>query len=105
MNEQQIALARHALGLPNNRKRSYRNHFVCGPGHTDYENWQQMVANQEAKRRIGSSLSGGDDVFWLTCKGALLALHAGEKLDPEDFFPSDVKDAAARLGMAQVAFK
>lgn len=81
----QIELARHALGLPNRNKKSYRNHFVCGPGHSDYDNWQAMTAAGMAKTRKGNALSGGDDWFWLTLEGAHNALRKGERLDLEDF--------------------
>lgn len=86
MSPEQIELARHALGLDGYRKKSYRNHFVTGPGSDDYTNWQAMVAAGYAKRRAGSALTGGDDLFWLTEAGARLALK-GETLDQEDFPP------------------
>ena len=85
MSPEQIELARHALGLPNNRRQSYRNNFVCGKGHPDYDNWQALVAAGLAKRRDGSTMSGGDDVFWLTKEGAKRALKKYETLCPEDF--------------------
>jgi hypothetical protein len=43
-----------------------------------------MVAQVEAARGTGSDLSG-DDVFWLTAKGARAALLPREKLAAEDF--------------------
>ena len=85
MDERQKELARHALGLPNTRKRSYRKHFVAGEGHDDYDTWIEMVAAGDAIRRRGSVLSGGDDIFLLTRVGAEKALDKGERLDPEDF--------------------
>lgn len=85
MTDEQIALARHALGLNGRCKMSYRNRFVAGPGHSDYDNWLAMVEAGEAIRRQGSELTGGDDWFRLTFKGALLALRPGETLDEEDF--------------------
>ena len=85
MEPSHIELARHALGLPNARRRSYRNHYVCGEGGADYLAWQEMVANEFARRKNGAPISGGDDIFWLTPKGAKLALQKGERLDPEDF--------------------
>lgn len=88
MSPEQRELARHALGLPNKRWRSYRNHFVTGPGSKDYDNWAAMVEAGEARRRPGSPLSGGDDIFWLTRAGAEAALDPRERLDPEDFAPS-----------------
>lgn len=78
-------LARHALGLPNKRKQSYRNHYVTGEGCADWELWNGMVAQGLATRRKGSQLTGGDDIFRLTSEGAKAALNKGERLDPEDF--------------------
>ena len=85
MKPEQIELARHALGLPNKGRRSYRNRFVTGPGSLDYLHWVQMVNDGHARRRSGSALTGGDDFFWLTAVGACEALLPGEKLDQEDF--------------------
>jgi hypothetical protein len=85
MTPEQIELARHALGLPNKRRQSYRNHFVAGEGHADYIAWCDMVEHGFARGKKGSPLTGGDPVFWLTPAGASLALRQRERLDPEDF--------------------
>lgn len=78
-------LARHALGLPNNRLRSYRNRFVTGGG-KDGSAWTGMVAAGLAEVRAGKSLPfGGADLYWLTREGAMSALEPGETLCPEDF--------------------
>ncbi|QEX18535.1 hypothetical protein FRZ44_38420 [Hypericibacter terrae] len=87
MTPDQIELARHALGLTNGRRRSYRNHFVTGEGSHDYAAWQAMVAAGEATRTKGNAITGGDDLFRLTKIGAVAALKRGETLDPEDFPP------------------
>ena len=88
MSPRERELARHALGLPNKMRISYRNRFVAGPGHEDYNDWMQMVADGNAAVRIGSTLPyGGDSLFWLTEAGARQALNPREKLDPEDFTP------------------
>ena len=92
MTPEQIELARHALGLPNPVRRSYRNHFFTGPGTTDHPAWEAMVAAGLAKKRNGGSLSGGDDVFWLTKAAAVKAVKRGERLSSEDF-PPDPSDA------------
>lgn len=84
MTPAQIELARHALGLPNKRRQSYRNHYVVGPG-KDFDEWQAMVGEGNARTHSGSVLSGGDPIFWLTKAGATAALKSGERLDPEDF--------------------
>lgn len=81
----QIDLARHALGLDGRRKTSYRNHFVTGPGSSNYAPWIAMVEAGDAKRWPPSQITGGDDCFTLTLQGARAALRRGERLDPEDF--------------------
>ena len=85
MRDGPTALARHALGLVDGRKVSYRNHFVCGPGHQDFEEWERMVAIGDAAKFDRRKLFGGDYLFKLTFKGARSVLREGERLDPEDF--------------------
>lgn len=86
MNLEQVTLARHALGLDRNHATSYRNYFVCGAGHQDYDAWKQMVADGDAVRFDGAKLHfAGDDLFKLTRKGAEAVLRQGESLDSEDF--------------------
>ena len=86
MTKRQIDLARHALGLPNRNRRSYRNSFVAGPGHTDYDDWYAMSCKGWAVRHDGARLPfGGMDLFNLTPAGAQAALVARESLDQEDF--------------------
>lgn len=90
MTPAQIDLARHALGLPNSNRKTYRNRFVTGPGAgcTDHGEWMAMVEAGDAGRRDGKTLPfDGDDMFWLTPKGAKAALKRGEKLCAEDFPP------------------
>lgn len=84
MTPEQRDLARHALGLTH-QARSYRNHFVTGPGTSDHPVWMQMVEDGLAWRRPGSELTGGDDLFGMTLTGARAALDQGETLCPEDF--------------------
>jgi hypothetical protein len=86
MTPRQKELARHALGLPNNQRTSYRNRFVAGPGHSDYADWMAMVEAGLATRRDGKRIPfGGSDLFYLTEEGARLALEGRERLDREDF--------------------
>ena len=85
MTPKQIELARHALGLPNGRKTSYRNHFVTGKGSNDKKNWDAMLEAGMARVRRNVDLYDGDDYFRLTLAGAKAALAKGERLCPEDF--------------------
>jgi hypothetical protein len=84
MSPRQIELARHALGLPNERHQTYRNRFYASSGHRDFADWQAMV---EAGMAVQSEPRKGSGMrmFGLTRQGASAALHAGETLDPEDF--------------------
>lgn len=77
-------LARHALGLPNGHRKSYRNHYVIDGGPT-FEMWIQMVEAGDARQGRPSPITGGSEWFRLTRKGAEMALDPGERLCPEDF--------------------
>lgn len=94
MTPSQRELARHALGFPNRKNESYRNRFCAGPGHLDWENWQNMVANGYA-RRIDGPIWGGDSMFVLTLKGALLARDPKEHLSREETAAMREYDAVA----------
>lgn len=81
----QFDLARHALGLPNDRRRSYRNRFYAGSGHQAYADWEAMIASGAAR----AEEAGGTRMFWLTEQGARAALLPGEQLCHEDFPASE----------------
>lgn len=85
MTPRQIELARHALGLRQRTMVSHRNHFVAGPGHADYDEWEHMVIEGYARARSSSVLPAGDVLFHLTRAGAEAALLPGDVLDPEDW--------------------
>lgn len=88
MTPRQIELARHALGLPNSFRTSYRNRYMVPQGTADYRDWLQMVAEGNATRpkdHAAKKWPTGDRMFYLTKAGAELALEPGEKLDREDF--------------------
>jgi hypothetical protein len=91
MTPRQIELARHALGLDGRRKQSYRNRFWAGPGHGDFADWEAMVADGYAFVSAPAEGHRPDHAFWLTRKGAQLALRKGERLCPEDF-PTALKE-------------
>lgn len=84
MTDQQRKLARHALGLGDGIKKSYRNRY-CAALETEQEReWNVMaihgfaVRDETQKRTV---------FFRLTERGARAALDRGETLDPEDFPP------------------
>lgn len=88
MTPKQRKLARHALGLPNRARRSYRNRFVatyCEGG--DYDQWSEMTDAGLAERAPVLTGSQGRKRarFWLTEVGARAALDPGETLCREDF--------------------
>jgi hypothetical protein len=93
MTPRQKELARHALGLPNKQKQSYRNYFSAGPRHPDYRDWMQMVEGGMAK--VADPIPYATrDTFWLVQKGARAALEPGETLCPEDFPSRSLKEGS-----------
>lgn len=82
MTPRQLLLARHALGLPNMQRRSYRNRYLATLGTPDYADWIDMATRGNA---IRWPQTGSMDYFTLTLRGAQAALVQGEGLDPEDF--------------------
>jgi hypothetical protein len=91
MTPRQIELARHALGLPNINRQSFRNRFCAGKGHRDHAAWNAMVSAGLATVRRNEGALGGQDTFSLTPDGAREALQTGEELCPEDFPIGGVK--------------
>lgn len=88
MTPAQKKMARHALGLPNNNKRSYRNRFIIRTGGTNWWTWSTMVKNGDAMRhRFEARARKGPHqwCFSLTLKGAWAAIEDNEALDREDF--------------------
>lgn len=82
MTPSQIKMARHALGLVDGRRRSYRNRYVASLGSPNEKEWDDLcerglaVRGSDRERMVG---------FCLTLTGAMVVLNEGEKLDPEDF--------------------
>ena len=74
MNTEQNDILRHALGLGRS-EREYRNHFVIGPGSTDYPHCEALVAEGLMTRREGHPLSGGDPIYYVTDEGKAVARH------------------------------
>ncbi|MFC6391804.1 hypothetical protein [Methylorubrum zatmanii] len=93
MSPEQRRLARHALGLPNRYRRSYRNRFLAGGRD---ENWLGLVEDGLAESGEPDDL--GRTWLWLTRAGAEAALEPGERLCREDFPPPPAaRDASGRF--------
>lgn len=82
MTPSQRNMARHALGLDGERKRSYRNRFVAALGGSIENEWNDLCRCGLAERGRDCAATVG---FCLTGAGAREALDPGEILDPEDF--------------------
>ncbi|MBI1207430.1 MAG: hypothetical protein GC191_09085 [Azospirillum sp.] len=80
--ERQIEMARHALGLPNERGISYRNNYIAIEGSAEWATWLGMVRIGHA---IARTIDLGSVSFWLTESGARAALMPGEALHHDDF--------------------
>lgn len=87
-----IEFGRHALGLPNDNKRSFRNYYVTEPSSDAGRLLTRSVAYGYTTERP-YALATGMNVYRLTRAGAELCLLPGESLCPEDF-PLDNRPAA-----------
>lgn len=83
MTPEQIGLARHALGLPNEKNTTYRNRYFASKGSYADREWHLIVDTGMALR-VPWAWSLGD-LFFLTKAGAAHVLCPNEHLDPEDF--------------------
>ena len=82
MTPEQRKMARHALGLTEGRKQSYRNRYYVSLGSPDAAAWDDLVSKGLAVRGSDRERSV---MFGLTLEGAEAALESGETLDHEDF--------------------
>jgi len=75
LSAEQLKILQHALGMDEYGRsgRGERNHFVTGPGSTDFASCVQLVDQGYMTRRSGSALYGGDDIFHATDVGRLAA--------------------------------
>lgn len=87
LSSQQQVLARHALGLPNKYRKSYRNRYVVGCLSETYKLWGEMVTAGMAEEYPMEGSSIGQVMFCLTRPGAEAVLKRGERLCAEDFPP------------------
>lgn len=85
MTPRQKELARHALGLPNKARKSYRNRFLANPAGSDWQTWSEMVDAGHAEHYPTEGKPF--DLFCLTRAGAERALEGKETLCGEDFPP------------------
>ena len=84
MTSKQKELARHALGLPNSKGMSYRNHYATDMNSPESKHLMALV-----KSGMADVIEADTDrtlfFFHLTKSGAMAALNEHEKLCPEDF--------------------
>ena len=70
MIERHLQILRHSLGLRDDGKgRAYRNHFVTGPGSTDYDDCEALVGAGLMRKHAGNSMTGGDPCYVVTEAG------------------------------------
>lgn len=94
MTPEQRRLARHALGLPNDYRRSYRNRYIIGSKGGGYTVWMRMVRDGNAVRERFGAHKENRFLFRLTPQAATSALENGETLDREDFPAMPAADGA-----------
>lgn len=65
-----LGILQHSLGLDQyGDGRKYRNHFVTGPGSTNFDDCTALVEMGLMENRGKSALTGGDHCFTVTPKG------------------------------------
>lgn len=84
MTASQREMARHALGFPNKKNTSNRNHYCIDPGGDGHDEWLDLVSHRLAVKRNTRAIYDGDDTFHLTLKGALMVRESKEHLSRED---------------------
>lgn len=82
MTPSQRKMARHALGLDGERRRSFRNRYFAPTGSPVEDEWNDLCRRGLAQRDRELEQMVG---FSLTLEGATEAIDEGELLDPEDF--------------------
>lgn len=89
MTPDQRKMARHALGLEQGPRVSYRNRYVAGLGSPQEAAWDDLVKRGMAERgHEGLAIVG----FHLTEVGARSVLKSDEQLCREDFPSPQVKE-------------
>ena len=77
MSKEQLEILRHTLGIRKPSDRPYRNYYVTGPGSTDYEHCEALVAaGLMVKTSNGNSLTCGDPCYSATYEGRIAATKA-----------------------------
>ncbi|WP_206093553.1 hypothetical protein [Pandoraea sp. ISTKB] len=72
----QLGILQHALGIRIRGDKSYRNHFVAGPGHHDYSDLMALVRAGMMREHPASQITGGDPWFDVTGSGWTTAFDA-----------------------------
>ena len=80
MTDRQRELSRHALGLPNDRRVTYRNRFIVGPGMTNFQEWEDLAEKGLAVKSAGETAN----CYQLTLAAARMVLHKNERICRED---------------------
>lgn len=106
-----LHLLHHTLGLRPDRRESFRNHFLAGPGHHDQSDLEALeAAGLMCKRNAPAFCGEGDIVFSCTDAGKDYAV---ENLPPEpprtrydDYLRSEYSDSFADyLGINKPKFE
>lgn len=72
VNENQRTILRHALGITRSSS-EYRNHFVCGKGHVDFDDCEDLVNKNLMVRYDPNELFGGNYCYVVTEEGKIAA--------------------------------
>ncbi|MDM8356581.1 hypothetical protein [Pandoraea communis] len=76
LTKSQIGILQHSLGIRIRGDKSYRNHFVAGPGHHDYSDLMALVRAGMMREHPASQITGGSQWFQVTDSGWTAAFDA-----------------------------
>ena len=77
MNERQLHILRHSLGIgEDGRGKPYRNHFCTGPGSKDWDDCRILSAVGMMLDKGPMKLVGGDHCFVVTDEGRKSAVNS-----------------------------
>lgn len=75
LSESQLHILHHTLGLTPERRDSYRNHFLAGPGHHDMPDLEALEAAGFVERRGAPKFCRENDImFFVTDAGQTVAI-------------------------------
>ena len=91
-------MARHALGLPNEKNTAYRNYYETSEDGPDRQEWLNIVDS-------GLAIQSGESMFHLSLEGVMWALEQNEAIRKEDFVTTEPGPIELKLRIKELEEK